>query len=95
MAIHWAAYHLNKMLQDALRNRAMMGQLFSAPEPIFDEYGLSEKEKLVFRNPDRSALQSLGVHPVLAMVYMIPRDKKAAAQLTIDPVLLNRLMESR
>lgn len=95
MAVHWKAYHLNRMIQDALRNPPLMGRLLTAPESMFDEYKLSDAEKAVFREPSPPALQQLGVHPILAMVYMIPRDEQARKQLTIDPVYLNQLMESR
>lgn len=95
MAIHWKAYHLNRMIQDALRQPALMGRLMMEPEALFDEYKMTESEKTVFREPNPERLQSIGVHPILAMVYMIPRDDQARKRLTIDPAFLNDLMESR
>lgn len=93
MSVHWKAYHLNKMIQDAMRNPALMGRLMESPEAVFTEYRLSEAEKEVFRAPTAPALRSVGVHPVLAMVYMIPHDESARRQLSMDPVFLDKIKE--
>lgn len=94
MATHWKAYHLNRMIQESLRSPQLMRRLLSDPEPVFTEFGLAAEEAAVFRNPSQERLKSIGVHPILAMVYMIPRDPKAAKQLTIDPVFLSQLKEA-
>lgn len=91
MSVHWKAYHLNKMIQDALRNPEAMNRLMSTEESVFDEYRFNEAEKNVFRNPNSDALRAIGVHPVLAMVYMIPRDEAARKMLTVDPMFLDYL----
>ncbi len=93
MAHHWKAYHLNRMLQNALKDRPLMGRLLGADEQVFADYGLTELEKTVFRNPTGAALRKLGVHPILAMVFMIPRDEPLRNKLTISPEHLNRMKE--
>lgn len=93
MAIHWKAYHLNKMIQDAFRNPALMGRLMQDPESMYADYGLTEEEKAVFRKPSSPELRKIGVHPVFAMVYMIPWDEKVRKTLTISPELLKRIQE--
>lgn len=93
MSRHWQAYHLNRMLQDALANLPMFGQLFTDPEPIYAQYGLSEAEKAVFRSPNRPALRQLGVHPILAMIFMIPREPGTEVHMSIAPEHLKKLQE--
>ncbi|MBV2205694.1 MAG: hypothetical protein KUL87_09755 [Pseudomonas sp.] len=93
MSIHWKAYHLNRMIQDAFRNPAAMERLMNAEESVFEEYRFSEAEKEAFRDPNPAALRAIGVHPILAMVYMIPRDETARKTLTVDPLFLEQLKE--
>jgi hypothetical protein len=93
MTTQWKAYHLNKMLQDALKNRPLMGRLVGADEQVFDDYQLTEAEKEVFRKPTGVALRKLGVHPILAMIYMIPHDAPLRNLLMISPEHLARLKE--
>lgn len=95
MAEYWKAYHLNKMVQDAMRNGELMERLLTDPTPVFHEYGLTEEEQTVFRNPSSVALTQLGVHPILAMVFMVPRDERLRRQLTIDAAFLNKIKEWR
>lgn len=94
MAIHWKAYHLNKMIQDALRRPECMRRLMTSPEEVYAEYRLTEEERAVFRQPTREKLRRIGVHPIFAMVFMIPSDEKARKSLTISPELLNRIKEA-
>jgi hypothetical protein len=94
MAIHWKAYHLNKMIQDALRRPECMQRLMTSPEEVFSDYKLNEEERIVFRAPSKEKLRQIGVHPIFAMVYMIPSDEKARKSLTISPELLNRIKEA-
>jgi len=83
------------MIQDAMRDGELMGRLLTAPTPVFDEYGLTDEERTVFSNPSSAALKQIGVHPILAMVFMVPRDEQLRKKLTIDPVFLKELKESR
>jgi hypothetical protein len=93
MTTQWKAYHLNKMVQESLRNPAQMGQLISTAEELFNKYQLTEKERAVFRRPTGAALRALGLHPILAMVNMIFHDEKQRNLLTISPEHLARLKE--
>ncbi len=91
MSVHWPKYHLNKLIQDALRDPAKMGALLQQPDGMFSQYGLDEREKATFRNPDAAALIGLGVHPILAMVYMIPFDPAARQKLSVDAKFVDAL----
>jgi hypothetical protein len=93
MTTQWQAYHLNKMVQESLRNPAQMGQLISTSEALFDKYQLTEAERVVFRKPTGAALRELGLHPILAMVNMIFHDEKQRDLLTISPEHLARMKE--
>lgn len=93
MTHHWQAYHLNRMIQDALADPSLFGQLFTDPEPIYQRYGLTEAEKNVFRKPNRPALRQLGIHPILAMIFMIPREPGTEVHMSIAPEHLKRLQE--
>jgi hypothetical protein len=90
---HWKAYHLNRMIQDALADPPLFGQLFENPEPVYARYNLSEAEKQVFRQPSRPALRALGIHPILAMIFMIPREPGTEVHMSIAPEHLKRLQE--
>lgn len=91
MAQHWPKYHLNKLVQDALRDPAKMGALVQQPEKLFEQYGLSDQEQATMKQPDARSLIALGMHPILAMVYMIPFDPTAQARLTADRKFIEAL----
>ena len=93
MTQHWEAYHLNRMIQDCLKSPAKMGQLIQCDVSLFDQYQVSESERAVFRKPTGAALRELGVHAILAMIYMIPHDEPLRNKLTISPEHLQRLTE--
>lgn len=93
MTKHWQAYHLNRMIQDCLKNPPMMGQLFGGAPELFDRYQVTERERAVFRKPTSAALRALGLHPILAMIFMIPHDEALRNKLTISPEHLARLKE--
>jgi hypothetical protein len=93
MTRHWQAYHLNRMIQDCLKNPPQMGQLMSGAAELFDRYQVTEAERAVFRKPTGAALRSLGIHPILAMIYMIPHDEPLRNKLTISPEHLQRMKE--
>lgn len=91
MAQHWPKYHLNRLIQDALHDPAKMGELIKQPDDLFKEYGLSEQERTALKKPDAGVLIELGVHPILAMVYMIPFDHAVQAKLSVDPKFVTEL----
>lgn len=93
MTRHWKAYHLNRMIQDCLKNPELMGRLMGCDPALFDRYELAESERAVFRKPTSAALRGLGIHPILAMVYMIPHDEPLRNKLTISPEHLQRMKE--
>lgn len=84
MAQHWPKYYLNSLIQDAFRNPPMMGELLQQPDGLFARYGLNEQEQAAMRKPDPATLVGLGVHPLLAMAYMVPFDAAVREKLSID-----------
>lgn len=93
MTRHWQAYHLNRMIQDCLKNPPKMGRLMGGDPALFDEYQVSDGERAVLRQPTGAALRGLGIHPILAMIYMIPHDEPLRNKLTISPEHLARMKE--
>lgn len=58
----------NRLLFDVRRDRALRDRFLSDMEAVMQEYGLTEEEKVVWRNRDIRRLAEMGVHP-----YMIPQ----------------------
>jgi hypothetical protein len=93
MTRHWQAYHLNRMIQDCLKSPPQMRRLIGGDPALFEQYRVSESERAVLRKPNGAALRGLGIHPVLAMIYMIPHDEPLRNKLTISPEHLKRMQE--
>lgn len=64
-----ARYPVHRMIQDLMRNPARAAEFSRDPEPVFEEYGLTEDEKRLLRDGSLPSLHALGVHPNLQMKY--------------------------
>ena len=79
------AYHINKMLQSIPHDPQLCGMLLTDPEKAFDRFGLTEAERVPFRNQDADGIRALGIHPHLMMPWTILTLEHARNHLCIDP----------
>ena len=58
----------NRMVFDVRRDLALYQRFRQNLEPVMEEYGLAEVERIAFRTKDLKTLGELGVHP-----YFLPQ----------------------
>jgi hypothetical protein len=65
-----AAYRVHRMIQDLTTDPSAAELFRSAPEKIFERYGLTQSERCLLIDGSKDALITLGVHPNLQMKYV-------------------------
>ena len=65
-----APYRVHQLIQDIWADADTAAQFRADPEPVFEAYGLEEREKALLRNGEHPALIKLGVHPNLQVKYL-------------------------
>ena len=61
----------------------MLDRLRSAPDSVYDAYGLTKAERDAFSVASPSALASIGVHPILQMHLMLATNPQMAEMISI------------
>lgn len=78
-----ASYATHRLIQDMSRKEGLIARLAQEPERVFDEYQIpvEERDSLIESSP--SALEKIGVHPILQMHYLMFRNSDKAEHVTI------------
>jgi len=83
-----AEYRIHRLIQDLMRDPAAAAAFAKDPEPLFERYRLSERERALLRDGSPRALIELGVHPNLQMKFQrLARAAPAAAPGLLDEYL--------
>jgi len=65
-----APYRVHRLIQDLNRDPRLVDTFLTAPEAVFEEYGIAENERQLLREGTPRALLTLGVHPNLQMKFL-------------------------
>jgi hypothetical protein len=71
-----APYRVHRLIQDLNRDPRLVATFESEPEAVFEQYGITDAERLLLRAGTPRALIELGVHPNLQMKFL--RIRRAA-----------------
>ncbi len=78
-----ARYEVHRLIQNLTKVPRLMERLVTQPHAVFDEYGLNDAERNALAEASPSALASIGVYPILQMLYLIARNPDMAGHVTI------------
>jgi hypothetical protein len=65
-----APYRVHRLIQDLNRDPRLVVLFESEPETVFEQYGITDAERLLLREGTPRALMELGVHPNLQMKFL-------------------------
>jgi len=82
-----ASDRVHRLLLSLFREPGALRALNQAPEALFERYELSEGERVALRDGSFSALESIGVHPILRMHYQMARNPDMATHVSIRAFL--------
>jgi hypothetical protein len=72
-----APYRVHRLIQDLNRDPRLVVTFESEPETVFEQYAITDAERVLLREGTPRALMELGVHPNLQMKFL--RIRRAAA----------------
>jgi hypothetical protein len=78
-----ARYVVHQLIQNLFKVPGLLDRLRSAPDAVYDAYGLTAAERNAFSVASPSALASLGVHPILQMHLMLARNPQMAEMISV------------
>jgi hypothetical protein len=78
-----ARYVVHQLIQNLFKEPGLLDRLNSAPESVYDSYGLTAEERAAFSEASPEALASIGVHPILQMHLMLARNPQMAEMISV------------
>jgi 2'-aminobiphenyl-2,3-diol 1,2-dioxygenase small subunit len=78
-----ASYRVNLFIQSMCRSPEAIARLNADLEGTFQRFGLSEAERHACLEGSVEAMQSVGVHPILQMHWMMARQPEITQQMSI------------
>jgi hypothetical protein len=78
-----AGYAVHRLIQNLFKEPGLLDRLKSAPDAVYDAYGLTATERAAFSDASPSALASIDVHPILQMHLMLARNPQMAEMISV------------
>nr|ART35555.1 A23 [uncultured bacterium] len=90
-----AATRLNTLIGRLFREPGLLERLHADREQLFAEAGLSEPQCIALRDGSPDALESVGLHPILRMHYLMATNPGLADSVSIREFLPGLAKERR
>jgi 2'-aminobiphenyl-2,3-diol 1,2-dioxygenase, small subunit len=78
-----ARYVVHRLIQNLFKEPGLLERLSTAPEAVYDAYGLDDAERTAISEASPSALAAIGVHPILQMHLMLARNPQMAEMISV------------
>lgn len=77
-----SAWVINKLVQDMVRDQALVARFKENEDAVLGEYGVSDVQFQALKRAGRPDLESIGMHPLLQIWYMLIKHEGAAKHVT-------------
>jgi 2'-aminobiphenyl-2,3-diol 1,2-dioxygenase, small subunit len=77
-----ARYVVHRLIQNLFKEPGLLERLTTAPDSVYDAYGLDEAERTAVSDASPPALAAIGVHPILQMHLMLARNPHMAEMIS-------------
>jgi 2'-aminobiphenyl-2,3-diol 1,2-dioxygenase small subunit len=78
-----ARYVVHQLIQNLFKEPGLLDRLNSAPDAVYDTYGLTVTEREAISEASPAALAAIGVHPILQMHLMLARNPRMAEMISV------------
>ena len=78
-----ARYVVHRLIQNLFKEPGLLERLATAPDAVYDAYGLDDAERTAVSDASPPALAAIGVHPILQMHLMLARNPQMAETMSV------------
>jgi 2'-aminobiphenyl-2,3-diol 1,2-dioxygenase, small subunit len=85
-----ARYDVHRLIQNLFKEPGLLERLVTAPDAVYDAYGLDDAERKAVSDASPPALAAIGVHPILQMHLMLARNPQMAELISVKAYASNQ-----